>query len=412
MKYSKMAWRNLWRRRRRTIITALSIGFGVMLAVTFTGTGDYAYTNMINTSAIMGLGHISVEPIGYNQTPALDKKFAGAKQIRERVLTIEGVNHAAVRIMGQAMMSSANKTIGGALLAIDPAQELLDKNLFIRSLIAGELFSGTANNGVIVGSKMADKLKIGLGKKLVYTTPDVRGEIVSEVARVAVIYTTGVDEVDGSLILLPIDRVRGILGYGDSDASLIAITVNDYRKTEKIRTTIMADIKNKDVEVLSWRQTQTEMASAIAMDRSSNYVSQVLVGLLIAAGILNTLLMSVLERTREFGIMLALGMSPWGLFRLVLTESFWLAIIGLAVGCLITLPWYLYLFHVGIDFTETLGENYSAGGVLIDPVFKIRLFKESIIAILIGVFSLTLLSGIYPAWRAGRIPPVESLKIM
>jgi len=100
------------------------------------------------------------------------------------------------------------------------------------------------------------------------------------------------------------------------------------------------------------------------------------------------------------------------LFRLVLVESFWLALIGLIVGIIITTPWYAYLYYVGLDFSGAIGEGYNAGGVLVDPLFKIRLYKESIIAILAGVFSLTLLSGIYPAWRAGRIPPVESLKVI
>jgi ABC-type antimicrobial peptide transport system permease subunit len=120
--------------------------------------------------------------------------------------------------------------------------------------------------------------------------------------------------------------------------------------------------------------------------------------------------MSVLERTREFGVMMAVGMSPATLFRLVLVESFWLALIGIVVGIVITTPWYAYLHYVGLDFSGAIGQDYSASGILVDPLFKIRLYKESAIAILAGVFALTLLSGLYPAWRAGRIPPVESLK--
>ncbi len=122
--------------------------------------------------------------------------------------------------------------------------------------------------------------------------------------------------------------------------------------------------------------------------------------------------MSVLERTREFGVMMAVGMSPARLFKLVMIESFWLALIGLVIGIIITIPWYMYMYQVGLDFSGAIGDDYNAAGVLIDPVIKIRLYKESIMGILSGVFSLTLLSGVYPAWRAGRIPPVESLKAM
>jgi len=410
MKLGSMAWRNLWRRKRRTLITAISIGFGVMLAVTFTGSGDYWYTNMINAGATMGLGHITIEPHGYNQTPSLDKRLLNAGQIRKHVLTMPGVSNAIVRIMGQAMFASASKTIGGMFLAVDPSQESPDQNLLLRSLIQGQLFPGTDGRGIVVGSKMAKKLNLRIGKKLVYTTTDVSGEIVSEIARVTGIFETGVSEVDGALVLLPINSVRAILHYDDEDATLVAVTVNDQRYAERIRDKITAAVGNPLREVLTWKQTQTELAGIITMDKSGNYITQVLIGLLIAAGILNTLLMSVLERTREFGVMMAVGMSPSTLFKLVLVESFWLALIGLAVGIIITAPWYAYLHYVGLDFSGAIGKDYSAGGVLVDPIFRIRLYKESIIAILAGVFSLTLLSGIYPAWRAGRTPPVESLK--
>jgi ABC-type lipoprotein release transport system permease subunit len=410
MKLGSMAWRNLWRRKRRTLITAISIGFGVMLAVTFTGSGDYWYTNMINAGATMGLGHITVEPHGYNQTPSLDKRLLNAGEVRKHVLTMRGVSNAIVRIMGQAMFASASKTIGGMFLAVDPSQESPDQNLLLRSLIQGQLFPGADGRGIVVGSKMAKKLNLRIGKKLVYTTTDVSGEIVSEIARVTGIFETGVGEVDGALVLLPINSVRAILHYDDEDATLVAVSVNDQRYAERIRDKIAAEVGNPLREVLTWKQTQTELASIITMDKSGNYITQVLIGLLIAAGILNTLLMSVLERTREFGVMMAVGMSPATLFKLVLVESFWLALIGLAVGIIITAPWYAYLHYVGLDFSGAIGKDYSAGGVLVDPIFRIRLYKESIIAILTGVFSLTLLSGIYPAWRAGRTPPVESLK--
>ena len=412
MKIGKIAWRNLWRRKRRTLITGISIGFGVMLAVTFTGTGDYGYTNMINTGAIMGLGHVTIEPHGYNQTPSLDKRLRKTGPIRERVLAMPGVNDVIVRIMGQAMFASASKTIGGVFMGIDPAQESPEQNLLIRSLVQGELFSGKDSRGVVVGSKMAQKLNLRIGKKLVYTTTDVSGEIVSEIARVTGIFKTGVNEVDGGMVLLPINSMRATLHYDAQDATLLAVIINDQRYAERMRDKISLVEGNPQIEVLSWQQTQTELAGIITIDRSGNYISQFLIGLLIAAGILNTLLMSVLERTREFGVMMAVGMSPRTLFMLVVVESLWLAIIGIVIGIIITAPWYAYLYYVGLDFSGAIGENSSAGGILVDPLIRIRLYKESIIAILTGVFSLTLLAGLYPAWRAGRIPPVESLKAM
>jgi len=412
MKITILAWRNLWRRKRRTYITAFSIGFGVMLAVTFTGTGDYAYTNMINAGADMGMGHVTVQPAGYNQTPSLDKRIKHSDQVQSTIQQLPGINKTLTRIMGQAIFASARKSIGGAFIAIDPNNEDAENNLFIRSIVEGELFKSTSDRGVVIGNKLAEKLGLRIGKKLVYTTTDANGEIVSEIARVAAIFKTGVSEIDGGMVLLPIDSVRQTLNYAKDEATLVAVTLKDHREIDNYRQTILNKVGNTTNEVLDWKKTQPELASLIAMDRSSNYVSQILVGLLIAAGILNTLLMSVMERKKEFGVMMAIGMAPFTLFKLVITESFWLAIVGLLLGMLITTPWYLYLYHYGIDFSGAMGDDYSAGGVLIDPVMHIWLYTESIIAILSGVFLLTLLSGIYPAWRATRTPPVESLKTL
>jgi ABC-type lipoprotein release transport system permease subunit len=410
MKIRRMAWRNLWRRKRRTYITLLSIGFGVLLSVTFTGIADESYTKMIDTSAVMGLGHVTVEPKGYNDTPSLDKRLSRASGIKEELLQVEGVKKALVRIMGQAMLASANKSIGGAFMAIDPDAESGANNLFISSIVQGQLFSDKDIQGAVVGERVAKKLNLGLGKKLVYTTTDVNGEIVSEIARVSGIFRTGVSEVDGSMILLPIDRVRNVLSYGPEDATMVSIVIKDQRLSGETRDAIRSRLTDPGLDVLSWRETQSEVASIITIDKAGNRIIQVLIGLLIAAGILNTLLMSVMERTKEFGVMMAVGMSPVTLFRLVITESVWFGVLGLILGIVVTAPWYAFMYYHGIDFTGMIGTDYSASGVLINPLVKIILYRSSAVWILAALFTLTILSGIYPAWRAGRIPPVESLK--
>lgn len=410
MNLNKLAWRNIWRRKRRTLITAFSIGFGVMLSVTFTGSGDYTYTNMIDMGASMGMGHVTVEPLGYHLKPTLDKRLTGTAQLQQQIMALPGVAGATVRITGQAMFASARKSVGGAFIAVDPEFETAQNNLLLRSIVAGSMFAEKSGRGMVIGSKLAKKLKVKIGKKVVYTTTDAHGEIVSDIARITGIFTTGIDIVDGIMALLPVSSVQKTLDYVPDEATLIAVVISDQRHAEGMRDAIARLPAAADTAVMTWKKSQPDLAGVIAFDKAGNYISQFLVGLLIAAGILNTMLMSVLERTREFGVMMAVGMSPGVLFRLVMVESFWLAIVGLLLGVIITAPWYYYLYHTGIDFSGAFGSDFSYGGVLVDPVFKARLFKESMMAILGGVFTLALLAGLYPAWRAGRVPPVESLK--
>lgn len=410
MKLNTLAFRNILRRKRRTLITAFSIAFGVMLSVTFTGSGDYTYTKMIDTGATMGMGHVTIQPLGYQQKPTLDKRLTNMQDNIQQLLQQENVETAVPRIMGQAMFASANQSVGGAFIAIDPELESNENNLFVRSMVDGALFDGDSKRGVVVGSKLAKKLKLKVGKKMVYTTTDVDGEIIANMTRVSGIFTTGVNIVDSFLILLPLKSSQRALGYAADEVTLIAVTIKDQRKARDVRSALAALPINEGNAVLSWHDSQPDLAGVIAMDSGINHIMQILIGLLIAAGILNTMLMGVLERKHEFGMMVAVGMSPNTLFRLVMVECFWLALLGLIMGIIMTAPWYYYLYHTGIDLTGSVGGELNYGGVIVDPVFKARLFPESVYAILGTVFTLAMLAGAYPAWRAGHTPPVESLK--
>ncbi|MDG1688686.1 MAG: FtsX-like permease family protein [Gammaproteobacteria bacterium] len=412
MKLNLLAWRNLWRHKRRTLITASSIAFGVLLSVTFTGAGDYFYTRMIDAGAKMGMGHITVAARDYNRAPSSQKRLQSANQHQATLRELPEVSSVIARIQGQAMFASARKSVGGTFIAIDPAQETASNNLFIQCLVEGKMLETVSDKGIVMGVDLARKLQLSLGKKVVYTTTDVNGDIVSAIARVSGLFRTGVSEVDGGLALLPLQSVQTVLGYESDEVSFIAVNLHDQRASHVLRDSLQQQAAFQDMEVLNWQQTQPDLAGMIAVDKSANKISQLLIALLISAGIINTMLMSVLERIREFGVMMALGMSPRHLFGLVMLESFWLAVTGLIIGIIITIPWYLYMFETGLDLTSAYGDDFSFGGVLLDTVFKIRLFKESVVGILIGLFSLALIAGAYPAWRASRIPPVEGLKAL
>jgi len=412
MNLNTLAFRNIFRRKRRTLITASSIAFGVMLSVTFTGSGDYTYTNMIDMGAKMGMGHVTIQPVDYQEKPTLDKRLQHGYATLHTILKQQGVKSAVPRIMGQAMFASAHKSVGGAFIAIDSNFESVENNVLLQSLVEGQSFAADSRQGVVVGSRLAEKLQLKLGKKMVYTTTDVSGEIVSNITRVTGIFTSGINIVDASMVLLPLKSTQKALRYSADEVSLIAVMIDDQRKAKAIRDQLaMLDPNNAHV-VLSWHDSQPDLGGVIAMEEAGNVIMQLLIGLLIAAGILNTMLMGVLERQREFGMMMAVGMSPSRLFNLVMVECFWLALLGLVIGVIITAPWYYFLYTTGIDMSADLGNGFSYGGVLVDPVFKARLFPESVFAILVSVFTLALAAGAYPAWKAGSTPPIESLKTL
>ena len=412
-----MAWRNLWRRKRRTWITITTIVFGVWLSMTFTGMGDYAYTNMIDTGATLGFGHITIQPTGYQDEPKVSKQISNSGKIKSEVDRFsksdgnELISGSAERVLANGVLATASKQVFGAFFGIDPDQESEDRNIFLKSLVEGEWLETSDEKKVIIGQGIADLLNLRLGKKLIFTTTDVNGEIVSEVARVKGIFRTGVKEIDNASIVLPIDTLRETLQFKEDQLTLIALFLNDQRKAVEKADELALILDNGQVEVKSWNETQPELANLITLDRGGNILTQMLIGLLVAAGILNTLLMSVLERIKEFGVMLAIGMLPSNLFSLVLIESLFLGMLGLFLGVLVCVPWYFYMSNFGIDFTSMMGgEEMSAGGVLIDPVMKIRLYLSSIVVISLSVPGLTLLAALYPAYKAIKTVPVESIR--
>jgi ABC-type lipoprotein release transport system permease subunit len=406
----RMAARNLWRAKRRTLITLFTVAFGVWLGVTFTGTADYSYTNMLNTGARMGFGHVTVEGEGYAEAPGLDRPLLGATSVAAALAARPDVARAIPRVVGQAMFATASKSVGGMFLGVDPAQESPEVDTFLAGLVEGELFTDPQGRGVVVGAVMAEKLDLRLGKRVVYTLVDREGEIVSEVARVSGIFKTGVDEVDGSLALLPLGRVQAVVGYGPEDATHVAVFLADHRRAGAVAAALAAQV-TEGQEVRTYRDTQPELAGLIEVDRTMNYFFQVLVGILIGAGVLNTILMSVLERRREFGVMMAIGARPGELFRMVVMESLLVGLLGLVLGAALTTPWYLYMRRVGLDFSAMM-EGSSAAGVLLDPVVRITLYPESVVGIAAVVLLITVLAGLYPAWQAGREAPVETLKAL
>lgn len=411
MKLNLMAWRTLTRNKRRTFITSFSIAFGIFLAVTFTGSGDYSYTNMINTSAIMGFGHITVAEDGYNERPSLSRWLRETDLVLDKVGNLSGVEASYPRIMGQGMFAAGSKSVGGAFMAMDPEKENKNHNFFLRSIVKGEMFDDKDGRGAVIGVDMAEKLNLRLGKKLIVTVTDKNGELTSELLRISGLFKTGDLAADSSIVLAPLGRMQETLNYGKDGVSFVAVYVDDLRSVKAVQKELAGSLAgSKNTEILTWQKTQPDLSGLIAVDRLFNYLMQLLVGLVIAAGIMNTMQMSVLERTKEFGIMMAVGMAPGQIVRLVLVESLWLGSLGIVMGIMISTPWFMYMSSTGIDMSGFVGDDYSAGGVLVDPVLKLRLFKESAFFILLTVFLLTMAASVYPAIRAGKIMPVDTIK--
>ncbi len=407
-----MAWRNLWRNRRRTYITLSAIVFGVFLAVLMMAMQDRNWADMIRLAARLGAGHVTIQHPEYLDSPTVTRSVQGTDRLKRLAADDERVIRVVERITGFNMLSTARENIGAGFIAVSPEQEDHETLSLLDAIVEGEFFSSSTDGGIILGERLASNLDVELGSKLVYTLTDKEGEIVSALARVSGIVRTGSPSVDASICLLPIDTVREVIGFAPDEAIQIAAFVDDQRASDAVVADLAAEAP-EDVAVLAWHELQPDLAVFIAMKVGGAKVMMLVLAALVAAGIFNTLFVSVMERLREFGIMLAVGFSPGQLFRLIMLESAWLAVIGLAASAAVTVGPYLYLASTGIDISGMIpADQVEVAGVGMSTVLRVGIYGENVALIGVSALVAILLSGVYPAWRAGQADPVETIRLV
>ncbi len=411
-KLASVAWRNLWRRKRRTLLTLSSIAFGGFLAVLFTAMQDRSFADFIDTAARLGGGHVTLQHPEYLDTPTLTRTVRSSSNLRRLAAGDQDVRRAVDRITGQIMLATADDSFGAFFIAYAPELEDAGTLTFGEGLVEGAMYETSHDKGIILGERLARNLGLKMGRKVVYTMMDKQGEIISGMRRLSGVIRTGVPSLDAGLCLLPIGAARQALGYAGDESTFVAAFLSDSRRSREVAHRL-GGRRHSDRVALTWDEVRPELASFIAMKVGGGRVMEIIIAILVAAGIFNTLFVSVMERMREFGIMIAIGYSPAQLFGLVMLESLWLGLVGVAVGAIVTIGPYWYLSSTGIDLSGMMGDAPAEiAGVGFDPTLRVGIFPESLLMIVAAILIATLAAGLYPAWRAGNAVPVETIKLV
>lgn len=410
-----LAWRNIWRHRRRTVITLSSIGIGFGLAVLFIGIGDGSHNSMIRNAIKLGDGHLTVQPRGYNQAPANHKFLADGDTLAEKLDNLEIAGSIEPRISLQVLGSTANNSVGASLEGMgtldDPRVEMLRPQL-----VEGEWIEQGDHRGILIGDGMAGKLKAKIGSKVVLMAGKEGGDSQAHLGRVRGIFDSRVDELDDYLVLSDIRFARRFLeGEGADPAkgpvTRFAIFLDDPDTMAHWKSTIASMLADDKVAVvLDWQEMMPQLVQFIILDDAGNYIFLTLILIMVVFGILNTVLMSVLERTREFGLLRALGLGRLQLLMLVFCESLLLSFLAVAIGWIVGGGTHLWFSHHGIDFSALMSGGTQMMGTFMDPIVYTELSRERIFQLTTIVFITTLGSGIYPAIKSARVTPVEALR--
>lgn len=409
MRLLVLAIRNLLRNIRRTLLTAAAISFGLAMIVFTVAFQEGSYEDMITTGVSQLAGHVVVQAPGYQEEKDEKLVVERSSQVAETLRQAFPEATIARRISVSGLLVSTTGSVGAGLVLVEPSAEASVITLDDK-VVDGEWLDDEDDRGIVIGRGMAELLGVELGDRLVYMGQHGGEEVASRLFRVKGIFRTGSAEMDGFLAYGHLRAGFELLEREDV-ANQVTLHLTDADRSNTVRDEAVRLLDGQEVDVRTWVAALPELSSLIEVDRSSGNVTLAIIGLIVAMGVLNTVLMSTLERTREFGVMLALGMRPWRIGALVLLEGAVLGLVGALVGVLFGALLLWPTMAYGIDITAMAGgEAMDMGGVAMSAiVFPVWAWGR-ILGFTVGAVFFTILSAAWPAWRVTRLTPVEAMR--
>jgi len=374
---------------------------------------DGAHESWINQGVRLAVGHVSVQGEGFQQSKSLDdllqpQALLRANEALEDSAIAAVVLGSAPRLSVQGLASSAGSAAPVALIGVDPIIErgfsILDDNL-----VDGRYLEPDDRLAAFVGQGLADRLGLRLGSRFVVTAADAAGEIQGQLLRVRGIYRTGVPDLDQTVVHLPLATAREWLGTPGAATSL-AVVLESSGDTRRVARALEDDLEGASAEVLTWREASPELDAAVKIDDLGDWIFHLITFAIVALAILNAILMSVLHRTREFGVLRALGLTGRETGRVVFAEGIMITLVSGLVGVALGMAVVWFFWRDGLDMSFLMEEDFTFGGTLFDPVmvpsFRLAQIGWSLFFILvIGVGA-----SLYPAHQATKIDVAEAMK--
>jgi putative ABC transport system permease protein len=403
----RLAWRNVWRNIRRTVLTLLTILVGSAMIILMNAFAKGGHDQMIEDAVASNTGHIQLHEKGYWENRTIDYALQPDGALLETLRKNARVRGASVRIHADGLLSFGNTTAGAMIQGVDPEAEKTVSTLHACVLPGGRYLAPDDRKSIVMGETLAKNLGARTGSAIALISQGFDGSIAAEKLTVIGIFRSGNPEYDQALVLMPLaqaDETFTMMGYVHS-VTLRLVSPSD---TAAVKSLIAEKTDPGAVEILGWDELLPELVQFIVMDDVSNYIFDFILFMVVAFGILNTIQMSVFERTREFGIMLSIGTTPGQVVSMVLVESFFIAMLGITLG--LAAGWGLsYYFQVNpIDYSDYAKEIAVWGVTTVTYPTDATALNLSMTALI--TLALALLFSIFPARRASRLEPVQAIR--
>ena len=402
MKITKLSWRNLWRNPTRTNVTISAVALCIAVLIIFQSmiVGLIEKAKFTTTNLI--IGEVQVHAEGYLDDRSIYKSLQNTEEIH--LVAKENNIGLVERSYGFGLISSGTKSAGTQFWGINPESELQHFD-FANHIDKGNFLTNTSLNKIVLGRKLASSIAADIGTELVVFVQGADGSLGNELFYVAGILKNMADNVDrGAAMILRKDF--DILFSANNLIHEIALNSKGRFESEEIQKLLSA--RTADVDVETWQQLMPTIA--LMTEKMSVFMRtffSLIFGIAASLGVMNTMIMSTYDRMREFGIIRAIGTTPWRILKQISLEAILLTTIASVIGVVVGLSVALYFQKYGFDVSG--GGNMSFGGVVMDPVWKASVSVGIVLLPVVLLMLVSVVASIYPASIAARIKPVEAI---
>lgn len=397
----KMSFRDLGRNRRRSFFSALAVSVGLAILILMASVIEGELGGAINGAILLQSGDIQVRAASYNENKSSLKwedLVLNPDQVAGQIAALPQVKVATPRLFASGFLSAGNDSSGVQIYGIDPNSAANDP--YRQSVISGSYLAADDSGGVLIGKPAADKLHLKAGDNVSLSVNTSNGEVAAQTFVVRGIYSTNTFAFDSGIIFLPLAKAQAIT-QTQNHASTIFVLLKDIATTDSVA----AALKGPGLKVLTWKDLNTLILDWETTANSYISILYLIILAITASVIINTLIMSVYERTREIGILSAVGMRGGRIMSLFLSESALLAVGGVVMGVILGILG-TYLFNIKGFYIGGMG---LTGFMVTDTIFA-KLTMANVVNLSIATFIVTILAGLYPAIMASRMQPVEALR--
>lgn len=401
----KLAWRNIWRNKRRTIITVSAVVFAVILSIFSWCFAVGEHEQMIRNTLKIHTGNLQVHDLGYWDDKTIYKSFTPPEELIRFLNEDRRIGAYVKRLNVDALISSGSDTDGILLIGVEPERELKFSSIN-KKKVKGEYLKTSDPKGIFIGETLAKNLNVDISDTIVIICQDFYGGISAAKYRLNGTFRSGSPDMDRSMAFITLDAAQYLLSM-EGKVSEVSIFLEESRSLKKVTRDIKGIVDLEEYEVMTWDELLPELVQIIEMDNVFGYIFFGMILLVVIFGILNTILMSVMERYREFGVMMALGTKPGNLVRLILMESFFIAVLGIIIGNILGFGIAYYYSVVPFDLSSYSASLESFG---MDPYIYTKLYVWIFLLTDLVIIFSTILSALYPAFKASRLKPVRALR--